>query len=144
MIQANELRVNNLVKRNDLEGIYSIRGVCKDRVHPIELEELFKDSQGNNAVYGCQCTLSELEPIPLTPAILEKSGFVKTDHVHPLTKYSDYRLGNCVASAIESGVEIEYCGLDIEERTYIIKIKSLHQLQNLYFALTGEELTINP
>lgn len=64
--------------------------------------------------------------IPLTSEILEKCGF------KPFAK--DW---------VKSGIIIHTRkrGFVINKRIPIIK--SIHQLQNLYFALTGEELTVN-
>lgn len=65
-------------------------------------------------------------PIPLTPEMLEKCGFKVTITEHT---YGNGRVGIFF-----------YVGLF----TYgIAKGRYLHQLQNLYFALTGEELTVN-
>lgn len=72
--------------------------------------------------------LSNCQPIPLTPKILEKRGFASNP-------YQDrYELGD---------LHFEYCGIrNIVWCEKYPHIKYLHQLQNLYFALTGEELTI--
>ena len=66
------------------------------------------------------------EPIPLTPEILEKCGLNS-----PLAVLSHNR------DFVITGTEYDYNGV------YIGKIEYLHQLQNLYFALTGQELTVN-
>ena len=79
--------------------------------------------------------LKNIQPIPLTEEILFKCGF-KKDHDKLW---------------IDNGVfEIEYlngqigltCGLHAEE-SMPLDIKYLHQLQNLYFALTDIELEMN-
>lgn len=65
-------------------------------------------------------------PIPLTPEILEKCGFEK-----------------CSCGGWKHGIHIsKYDNGKLYYKTVIIKY--LHQLQNLYFALTGEELTFKP
>jgi hypothetical protein len=88
----------------------------------------------------------KVEPIPLTPEILEKAGFVKTTSKLGTNKdfdYVDYRLKNMVCYPLPTGeIEIEFCKLGIEDRTYIALYKYLHQLQNLFYCLTGEELII--
>lgn len=131
MIQANELRVGLWFKR-EIPG-------RNEAWEDIQIDEGIMYSIFSESL---EYALNDLYPIPLTPEILERAGFVKTEHKLPLLTYYDYRLGNCVASVIPSGIEIEFCGLDIEERTYITKVNHIHQLQNLYFALTGTELTI--
>jgi hypothetical protein len=69
--------------------------------------------------------------ISLTPEILVKAGFVNGK----LNKFYVFGNGNLTVE----GYEADYNGL------YIGNIKNiyLHQLQNLYFALTGEELTFD-
>ena len=67
------------------------------------------------------------DPIPLTEEILLKCGFVKG-------KMSNvFYLGD---------FEILLPTYFKYKDAHLIKIKHLHQLQNLYFALTGEELII--
>ena len=67
------------------------------------------------------------EPIPLTEEWLVKFGF-KTD--------------NNVEFYCESGYDWALNFGELEFRALNIVIKNVHQLQNLYFTLTGEELTI--
>jgi hypothetical protein len=81
----------------------------------------------------------DLQPIPLTPEILEKCGFQKDsiDFILPLKHGS-----------LQSPLSGEYVvfGLEVNDLFYDAHesdIKYLHQLQNLYFALTCEELQIN-
>jgi hypothetical protein len=79
---------------------------------------------------------NDLFPIPLTPEWLEKFGFKKepdTDiYSIPTYSHSDLIMRN------ESYEEWHFIYNDKRLRV----IKFVHQLQNLYFALTGEELTI--
>jgi hypothetical protein len=65
-------------------------------------------------------------PIPLSPEILEKCGFK-----------DEYGNGRYYFDGFE------YYNGKLWFRTAEIKIQYLHQLQNLYFALTGEELEVN-
>jgi hypothetical protein len=76
-----------------------------------------------------------LMPIPLTPEILEKAGF-KFDG-----DFNSYSISSVILSK-------NYCLCSIGDE-YLCElnrigkpIKHIHQLQNLYFALTGEELQI--
>ena len=69
------------------------------------------------------------KPIPLTEDILLKCGFKK----EPIDVYSLNGIDLCV-----SDNSVEFFAGRIETNIYY-----LHQLQNLYFALTGEELNIN-
>lgn len=121
MIKANELRIGNFVLW-DNEDIYSIKGIGNNGVR-------FNNDHGqfrlNKRIY----------PIPLTPEILEKAGFEgnRTGFYHsPNGKPYSLYLNN------EQEVFLYFGDYDTN-----IKIKHLHHLQNLYFALTGTELEIN-
>lgn len=80
-------------------------------------------------------TVDWAKPIPLTPEILEKSGFVK-----------QMEWTYCIE--IQVGQKLVYYlgekGWSIGNKNYsdFENLKYLHQLQNLYHALTGEELEI--
>ena len=77
---------------------------------------------------------TEFRPIPLTEEWLLKFGFV-------FDSYGEYCKGaySLDNEYTDKGVYI----FVIQKETCLdIEIKYLHQLQNLYFALTNEELTI--
>ena len=79
----------------------------------------------------------EVEPIPLTEEWLMRFGF---DKVLPRNDKMYYRLNDDFV--IEEN-NVFLLGDDAFEMLKLRrKIKYVHQLQNLYFALTGEELTI--
>ena len=116
-MKANELRIGN----------YLLNDVVF-QVNPITLTMIIDK------------TWEFFQPIPLTEEWLLKFGFV--------AKSIDYNftLGNIeIASAIRVLSTNErrnfYLDCDIPEWMKI-QIEYVHQLQNLYFALTGEELTI--
>lgn len=76
----------------------------------------------------------ELDPIPLTEEWLLTFGFEKPAHSwicdkFHLSEWDDYPLNWCVALNKNNAILVD-------------KLKYVHQLQNLYFALTGEELEI--
>ncbi len=80
---------------------------------------------------------NQLSPIPLTEEWLVKLGFKKiTDNANSIGDYSYYKYKGVETSCIgKYGITID--GADS------ILIKHVHQLQNLYHALTGEELKYN-
>jgi hypothetical protein len=142
MINYNELRIENWVKRNDMEGVFTIRLVCKDRVAQIHLID--HDFE-KNAHFACECTLSELEPILLTAEWLEKFGFIESERYGAGDRYfrkdgftglADY--GAQLIVLPEGQDAYLSCGYYENQ----IDCRYVHQLQNLHFALTGEELTI--
>lgn len=67
-------------------------------------------------------------PIPLTEEILLRVGFSSVNY----TELNGHTV------RFKNGV-YELCSQYIS-REYYIEVKHLHQLQNLYFALTGQEL----
>jgi hypothetical protein len=124
-MKSNELRVGNYIYYGQ-----SIRHITT--IH---------DSPSRKCV-GVDNMLTELDiiqPISLTPEILEKAGFekcgkesmkigiknndyIEIDYVQNIAVITDYKDGLLLAP--------------YQQPLY------LHQLQNLYFALTGEELPI--
>lgn len=73
--------------------------------------------------------LNSADPIPLTPEILEKCGFVKMMGILGLYPID-----------ISARMEVVIFGGNYEGGHDIHHIIHLHQLQNLYYALTGTEL----
>jgi hypothetical protein len=77
--------------------------------------------------------VEEIQPIPLTEEWLLKFGFEKEK-----PDYLWWRL-NGVTINVFNG---EAYKLNTGGYTFYRHFKHVHQLQNLYFALTGEELTL--
>ena len=126
IMKANELRLGNYVEYQvenyQLASIHSdntIRLKCDDETHK-------NYSHGSIGCYG----LRELKPIPLTEEWLIKFGFECVDTSDDHHYYLDSKHGFSLNRSFQH-LDCEY---DLE---YV------HQLQNLFFALTGEELTIN-
>jgi hypothetical protein len=117
-IDAGELRIGNWIFE---EG--------QDDNKPFQIFSIYHEVK-NNKVNGLPICL--MRPIPLTEDILLKCGFecYEFDNGEP----NQYRFKNRLI-VIRKGNFVDY-GCDVI-------ITSLHQLQNLYFALTGQELQIN-
>lgn len=117
-MNVNELRIGNYVNLKD-KGLYKI-----DRGYDLEKIE---DWEGTD-----YCT-----PIPLTEDWLLKFGFDKKLMYGKHNKYFYIK------------DKLYYCEHDFYSFVFsnnqleINHIKHVHQLQNLYFALTQKELTIN-
>ena len=125
MIKANELRIGNLVY--GFKTIWQIDST-DFRNYDTDTGELPYD------------------PIPLTPEILEAFGFKRydigeTDEENAWILPVDQSDKNNYLSKFTLTNEMEYCFRDdFTGRLHYVKVGSAHQLQNLYFALTGEEL----
>lgn len=88
------------------------------------------------------------DPIPLSPEVLKDFGFEieKTSrHEWPMHKISNvetvYEIGDIDGSDWFQVKEVNNDGSLVYNCSVKANLKHLHQLQNLYFALTGEELT---
>lgn len=116
-MKANELRIGNWVKRTTQPEGFQI---------------------DSHSFIVCERNPSMYEPIPLTEEWLVKLGFKKRE----LSLSHNTKLYVCLKT------ENEYfndgkCLILAQECPYIsMPCKYVHQLQNLYFALTGEELTL--
>lgn len=118
-MKASELRIGNWVKVDDL---------------PIEQVTLDMFA----TLFRAQRTISLFEGVPITEEWLLKFGFVKLNHTYSLgqiridwfNKNTMMRIHGQDDNYIQTLIEIEN------------KFQHVHQLQNLYFALTGEELII--
>lgn len=76
-------------------------------------------------------------PIPLSSEVLEACGFVNVRDVHWCVPSND------ASKAFEICVWSDHVSYTLPNHFHL-KIKSLHQLQNLYFSQTETELTYNP
>jgi len=79
---------------------------------------------------------SAIKAIPLTPEILQKCGSPETKglwYEHEISSFFLDGSGNFFAGEV----------LNVDSPVIAKNIKYLHQLQNLYFMLTGSELTVN-
>jgi hypothetical protein len=124
-MKAEELRIGNLIKwksTGDIEKVVKIGYNNVNNVHE-----------------------SDLNPIPLTEEWLVKFGFKKkyssvSDSfyigINPVTKDWMFDI-----VWIKSMINYSYEGFPFYRNGHF-RIESVHQLQNLYFALTGTELTI--
>lgn len=122
MINANELRIGNWVSN----------GQKRFSVDPNVIYDLH-----NYEGYS-------LDPIPITPEILEKAGFKTESH---FANFVIYKLNGINFSIAENNDKTywyyNYCDEDDYYSRYWPELKHLHQLQNFYFAWTGKELAIN-
>lgn len=144
MIQASELRIGNWVdflsKEEDSGGNMcgtrdTMQVDINDISHSVEYPDMY-------------------DPVPLTPDILEKCGFVlDQEYWEPFAGEAKGKLFETKMGPRLQIMEDHKSGLFFrliaggdspdEYGWYDCEIKSLHQLQNLFFSLTGEELNIN-
>jgi len=85
--------------------------------------------------------MTHFEPIPLTPEILDSAGWVWNEECKSYEKYpnGDVRMNLQFRESNGSYTMFNY----VLKAMIFDKIYYLHQLQNLYWCLTGKELEIN-
>lgn len=117
MIAANELRVGNWIRWKStgaIERVYNI--ITNTKWH-----------SGNDV------DLNDAEPIEITEDILLNAGFVQVE----MQFWKDYMFLQKIGGDWTFGQTPEY-----DESGHITTIWYVHQLQNIWFALTGEELKL--
>lgn len=133
MIKANELRIGNVFRGvGGVQTVLSLeentdRGRCNysSDEHRSMYSHLILCHQNCN-----QYKPFEIDPIPLTEEILLKCGFEKAKVNTIINAYISFSF---YLTIYDDKLFYEWKGGNIE-------VKHLHQLQNLYFALTGQEL----
>jgi len=120
-MNAKELRIGNYVDRTDY--------ICK--VTEIKEDGIFTEPLSYK---GERLVKQILQPIPLTKEWLLKLGFKQKNDIEFYEYIKDYFI-----------VENEYTDKGVwdfvtDDNGMIVEIKYVHQLQNLYFALTEKEL----
>lgn len=125
MVKVNELRVGNIVDyfSDNADHWYNGKALSENDLLCLLLDK------GDHA-----------DPIPLTEEWLTKFGWIWNEECKSFEKYpnGDARMHMSFRQLSSSYTMFNYVlSATIAERIYYV-----HQLQNLYFALTGEELTI--
>lgn len=119
MIKASELRIGNMVRGfGEYDGLPL--PICS-----LHSDNTFRLLVGEKSI-GCFST-REIKPITLTPEWLERLGYKDLGGYFSNTK-----------DGLWPQKDGGFLYGDIEK-----EVKYVHQLQNLHFALTGEELTIS-
>lgn len=119
MIPVNELRIGNYA---------SFKSMWSRKISEISGSHV---DFGLNGLYP----IDDIYPVPLNEIILEKSGFLfdknrRSSHFDKFTIVHNTGISGSGWHVFfnENGIQVFYY---------------LHQLQNLYFSITGEELTVN-
>ena len=119
-MKANELRIGNYVKFGKL---------FKKVVEIAEEGFYILDKDGTTL----KNTWADLQPIPLTEEWLLKFGLEKE-----LDSFYRFNKSSMIEICFYDG------GILVTNQSVCLNsIKYVHQLQNLYFALTGEELVVS-
>lgn len=142
MIQAKELRIGNkALYKNEIIEVVSISGI-KYSFNRQDIIIHTPDYQAFTSV-----DILKLSPIPLTPELLEKCcGFKKaTEYIY------DHKSGIIFDAPNDWNNPNNYpIGIDCSRSLYgfnpeqiIIRTLTLHDLQNKFYSITGEELEVD-
>ena len=126
VILPNELRIGSIIS-----------DIFSESTQPFTITKLLQNKcyykPGSNAVYDCK--YENLKPIPLTEEWLLKFGFqIDETYVSEQNPYLDYIKD-------EVRISMPYYSFEFGDGAFM-ELKYVHQLQNLYFALTQRELTV--
>ena len=121
-LRVNELRIGNYVRTYGQDvGHRTIAGITPEGVNLLEQDE--------------KIDYNLIEPIPLTEEWLEKFGFEIVGDGYAEKWVGDFE---CCVNYGEGYLFFGQC----DDYSHSIFIGYVHSLQNLYFALTGEELNL--
>lgn len=158
-MKINELRIGNFVTlENDVWNEYSSMTMRITKIDS-ETDDMFPDSTGSaellpeNGIYTFAQFDEFIKPIPLTEEWLLKFGFDGNNALGGCGEIEISTNGNFRTALLgglsNNGVRCQIYTEKIpnpyneifNQCSIPLQIKYVHQLQNLYFALTGEELT---
>lgn len=118
-MKANELRIGNYVRSNDvnMSSYFTVTA------------SFLKQNENEMSWF--------IEPIPITKELLLKLGFIQQEIImyDEVLKTTYFIKDNLLYSLFDNQVELN------NPNVYLTILKYVHELQNLYFALTQEELT---
>lgn len=136
-MKANDLRIRNWIKYED------------KLVQVVQLSSLMILCQRDENQFLVNCAPEVFDPIELTKEVLVKIGF------EDRKGYFNYSRVFCDENNYCDSIHIYYCPMlkhfkfthdkvKVEELQTmdVYNIKYLHQLQNAYYCLTGQELNI--
>lgn len=131
-MKATELRIGNLLSVENKGGGQSPATVLELRATTAQMGSAIpEDDRIPEDDFEIDYEYSELNPIPLTEEWLTKFGF-------KIDSDGDYSLGDVCLTRNSDGELKLYMAMG----HIAPPLKFVHQLQNLFFALTGKELEL--
>ena len=143
MIQLQEIRIGNLVFDKKRNRIVTVWGIESNH------DKIVVNFANGSGVYSID--LKHIEPIPITEEWLLKFGFekydwfdgcfIKCNNKHLMIQFYEPKQEILIYF---TKISKDKDGHKMNGRDYLFKVKKyyVHQLQNLFFSLTGEELTL--
>lgn len=138
-MKTEELRIGNLVNyTGEHGGIFDVEGILPPSDGFKDYSLILRKGSYRMSIESDEDLEHRfIQPIPLTEEWLLKLGFEEIESEEEYYRYGIFKedlnliLDNDNDTELEDGAGFIYIPQ---------KIKCVHQLQNLYFALTGEEL----
>lgn len=138
MINITELRIKNCLQLGNGDVVF-VRSIFLSGFHVSDKNGIDYNNHQNN-----------IKPIPLSEERLLNMGFNKCEPeyhwgVLKLTDFYEtiYWIGGCYFLVKEGDYYSFYHSTDEDTYWFLRNVKYIHQVQNLYFDLTDNELTIN-
>lgn len=127
-MEAKELRIGNWIRHKYSEPDFIVSEI-----------NAFSENNTVNGIDLCDC-----EPISITEEWLIDFGFVKDNNENYLIGMQVHYLELMTSNGYwyPTYAQAPEMSHENEQRVSTNRIKYVHQLQNLYFALTGEELEL--
>ena len=132
-MEARELRIGSLLKDNLTGEWLRVTDLSENIVAEVINRDKYPLPDG-----------WQMAPIPLTPEILEKAGFI---FVHKTNQYGWYLTveNRSLCWCHSDYVSLEFNAGQHDDYSHALfefPCKHVHQLQNLFYCLTGTELNI--
>ena len=125
-MKAQELRIGNYVCTSYMKkSVFKVNAIHSDRLYFESIVENFKSD--TIPVY--------IEPIELTDEWLVKSGANKINDILDIFELDRFQLLPFYTYSF-------WKVIDKETKAYIAKVSVVHELQNMYVVLNGEELPL--
>jgi hypothetical protein len=128
-MKVSELRIGNLVSM----GEYLIQQLSPYNIYQLSLME----AGTNVADY-----YKQIKPIPLTEKRLINFGFELKQDEGDVKYYEQNAIGIKMDDCLDFYLYVK--SYNSNSYFFIKQLEVVHELQNLYFALTGEELILKP
>lgn len=130
MIPCNELRIGNYFLLNgQLHQVSMLNGTSHTNAAVGYADDSDQDLH--------TCPLAQVQPVPLSDELLQQAGF----RYHPYFEFWQ-KIEEKNGELSEMDIDRDYNVIDFMRRPVVKGLTSLHQLQNIFYSLKGQELDL--